>query len=118
MLYSFVPDPGKIDPSFLGILNLAQPSLPLALIAGVAQFFQSKQMMPQQKQTQKKGDTMGQFSSMMQKQMLYFFPIITVFILWRLPSAIGIYWIVTALFSIGQQYLVFKKRKSNKENNA
>jgi len=53
---------------------------------------------------------MAQFSGMMQKQMLYFFPIFTVLILLRLPAAIGLYWIVTTLFSILQQYLVFAKR--------
>jgi len=51
----------------------------------------------------------AQMSEMIQKQTLYFFPVFTVFILWRLPSAIGLYWVVTTIFSIIQQYLVFKK---------
>jgi YidC/Oxa1 family membrane protein insertase len=41
---------------------------------------------------------------------LYFFPFFTIFILWRFPAAIALYWIVTSLFSIGQQYLIFKNR--------
>jgi YidC/Oxa1 family membrane protein insertase len=108
-LYSFVPNPGAINPSFLGLINLAEPNLILAFVAGITQFFQSKTLLPQKKETKGKKDQMGQFSDMMQKQMLYFFPILTVLILWRLPSAIGVYWIVTALFSIGQQKLIFKK---------
>ena len=51
----------------------------------------------------------AQMSGMIQKQTLYFFPVFTVFILWGLPSAIGLYWVVTTIFSIIQQYLVFKK---------
>jgi len=114
MLYNFVPNPGAIDPTFLGFINLAAPSLIFAILAGITQFFQSKMLMTQK--TNGKNDQMGQLSNMMQKQMLYFFPIFTVFILWRLPSAIGLYWTITALFSIGQQYLILKPL--NKPKNA
>ncbi len=117
-LYSFVPNPGVIDPTFFGLINLAEVSLVLAVIAGVTQFFQSKMLMPQNKKTDQTGQ-MAQFSGMMQKQMLYFFPIFTVFILWKLPAAIGLYWIITALFSIGQQYLIFKpKMKGEKDKSS
>ncbi len=107
-LYSFVPNPGVIDPSFLGTINLSKPNILLALLAGVSQFFQSRMTAP--KSQKPKGGTGSQFGDMMQKQMLYFFPAFTVLILWNLPSAIGLYWLVSTIFSIVQQYLVFKKR--------
>jgi YidC/Oxa1 family membrane protein insertase len=110
MLYSFVPHPGVIDPTFLGIINLGEASLVLAVLAGLTQFFQTKMITPKTQKAGQEGQ-MAQFSGMMQKQMLYFFPILTVFILWNLPAAIGLYWIITALFSILQQYLIFKKPK-------
>ena len=106
-LYSFIPNPGVIDPMFLGIINLSQPNWILAIIAGVAQFFQTKTMSPQ---TPNNKNSQGQFANMMQKQMLYFFPLLTTIILLRMPAAIGLYWIVTALFSVWQQRLVFKKK--------
>lgn len=106
-LYSFVPNPGEITPVLFGVLSLAQPNLLLALVAGALQFFHSKLSMGQQK-TKK-----GEFSSMMQSQMLYFFPIFTVFIVWKLGSIIGLYWIVSTLFSIGEQYLVKSKIKKD-----
>jgi len=115
-LYSFVPNPGAVDPTFLGVINLAEASILLAVIAGISQFFQTKMLMPKMKKPQSQEGQMAQFSGMMQKQMLYFFPILTVFILWRLPSAIGIYWIVTALFTVMQQHLITKKPKEEKEN--
>ena len=108
-LYSFVPNPGEIVPVLLGIVNLSQPNLLLALLAGILQFFQSKISVGRQKT--KKGD----FSSMMQNQMLYFFPIFTVFIVWKLGSIIGLYWIVSTLFSIGEQYMVKSKAKNENE---
>lgn len=104
-----------IDPFFLGILNLAQPSIILAILAGVCQFFQTKTMSPKILKA-KAGDQMGQFSNMFQKQMLYLFPLFTVFILFKLPSAIGLYWVVTSLFSIGQQYIIMKNPKSQAPN--
>ena len=106
-LYSFVPHPGEINPMFLGIMNLTVPSSVLAVLAGVSQFFQSKMIASKTKTSSAK---VGDFSQMMQKQMLYFFPLFTVLILWRLPSAIGLYWMTTTLFSIGQQYLAFKPK--------
>jgi len=87
--------------------------LVLAVLAGILQFFQTKMLMPKMKKSPTKGDQMAQFSNMMQKQMLYFFPLFTVFILWKLPAAIGVYWAITALFSIFQQYLITKPQKQN-----
>lgn len=103
-LYSFVPNPGSLDPNFLGILNLAQPSLVFAVLAGTLQFIQTKMFSPKNKGNK------TQFSNIIQKQMLYFFPILTVFILMNLPSALGLYWIVMSLFSIVQQYFILKSR--------
>lgn len=110
-LYSFISAPAQIDPNFLGIIDLSQPFPVLAVLAGVCQFVQTKMISPKQTADKKK---QGDFSSMFQKQMLYFFPVITVLFVWRLPSAIALYWIVTSLFSIVQQYYV--KPKEDKSN--
>jgi len=115
-LYSFVPNPGEINPTFFGLINLAEPSLGLAFLAGISQFFQTKMLMPKDKKPAGEGDQMSQFSGMMQKQMLYFFPIFTVFILWKLPSAIGLYWLITALFSIFQQHIILKPQTKGEDD--
>jgi len=104
-LYSFIPKFGEINPSFLGLINLSQASIFLAVLAGTVQFVQAKTMNPKSKSKKGQGN---QMADMMQKQMLYFLPIFTVVILWRLPSAIALYWIVTSLFSIGQQHNINK----------
>ncbi|MCK5044235.1 membrane protein insertase YidC [Candidatus Parcubacteria bacterium] len=103
-LYSFVPYSGTIDTTFLGMLSLSEPSAVLAVLAGIAQFFQSK-MMVTAPTSKKKGNDIAQT---MQKQMTYFLPFFTVFILWNMPSAVGLYWLVTSLFSIIQQYFILK----------
>jgi len=107
-LYSFVSNPGTINPGFLGLVNLSQPNIFLTILAGIAQFIQSKMTIPKKGQATTKGRAQG-MAGMMQKQMLYFFPALTVFILWKLPSAIGLYWVTTTVFSIAQQYFVFRK---------
>ena len=108
MLYSFVPNPGMIDPTFFGILNLGEASFVVALLAGVFQFIQSKQAaLPRSKKKSKKDGP--DFASMMQTQMIYVFPLFTVFIVARFPSALGVYWIVTSLFTIGQHWHMTRK---------
>lgn len=108
-LYNFVPLPGIIDQTFLGIVNLAQPNIVLALLAGIAQFIQVKMSA-----SKTKSDKSSGFAGQMQKQMQYFMPAFMVLILFRLPSAVGLYWLTTTLFTIVQQYCILKKSK-NKE---
>jgi len=107
-LYGFISNPGHIDTTFLGIMDLAQASIVLAILTGIAQFFQSKMMSTNQKKSAGSSD----MSQMMQKQMLYFFPLFTVFVLWRLPAAVALYWLTTTLFTIVQQYIILKKHDS------
>lgn len=107
-LYSFIPHPGVIDSTFLNIINLGQTNLSFALLAGITQFFQTKMLTPKIKKQGRK-DGMDLFSDIIQKEMLYFFPLLTVFILWRLPSALSLYWVITSLFSITQQHFVLDK---------
>jgi len=106
-LYSFMPHPGKISPVFLGFLNLTSPNVFIAIFAAGLQFIQSK-MMSSKSKNKSKDKNVG-FAEIMQKQMVYFFPIIAFIILLGLPSAIGLYWVVSSLFAIIQQYIVFKK---------
>src|SRR3989338_9674931 len=113
-LYSFVVNPVNINSMFLGLVDLSKPNLTFAILAGIIQFFQTKMLMPAQKKNQgQKPD----ISSIMQKQMVYVFPFITVIILFNLPSALGLYWIVSGLFSIAQQYYILKDPKPKYDRN-
>jgi YidC/Oxa1 family membrane protein insertase len=76
----------------LGLVNLAEPFLPLAILAGVLQFVQSKMLTPK-----KKGDDAA---ANVMSQMVYIFPVLTVFIALNLPAALPLYWSVTTLFAI------------------
>lgn len=103
-LYSFIPNPGLINPSFLGIINLSEPNWAFAVLAGLLQFIQVKTAGVKSKDKGKKAD----ISKMMEKQMEYFMPFFTFIILLKLPSAVGLYWIVSTLFTIVQQFILSK----------
>ena len=107
-LYAFVNNPGIINFSFLGIITLTEPNIFLAFLAGALQFYQLKiSTVPKQKAQTKESD----FSKTMQSQMIYFFPLFTVYIVWQFGSIIGLYWIVSILFSIAEQYIVRREQK-------
>ncbi len=111
VLYSFISNPGNINPWFLYIIDLSKPNLILAIFAGAVQYFQTKMLLPKNVPSaggQGKGADMSQI---MQKQMTYFMPVFTVIILIGLPSALGLYWTTSGLFSIIQQYLIFRGKK-------
>ncbi|MDP4007112.1 MAG: YidC/Oxa1 family membrane protein insertase [bacterium] len=111
-LYGFVNNPGFIDPTFLGMVDLGERSFVLAILAAIFQFFQGKQMA----QKHPPGDQKS-FAATFQKQALYFFPVLTLLIVSQLPSAIGLYWITTSLFSIGQQWYIVRTNNKRQTTN-
>ncbi len=110
-LYAFVANPGHINSLFLGWVDLAKPNIIFAVLAGILQFFQTKMLLPAQDTSKPKDNGMA---TIMQKQMVYVFPFITVIILLRLPSALGLYWMVSGVFSVVQQYFILKQVKAKK----
>lgn len=110
MIYSFISRPEAISPWFLGLIDLSKSNWPMAILAGAFTYVQSKMMMPLQSPASQSGD----FSSMFGKQMLYFMPLFTVFIAWKLPAGLTLYWIAITLFGILQQYLIMRKNDKSK----
>ncbi|EKE25809.1 MAG: hypothetical protein ACD_5C00030G0001, partial [uncultured bacterium] len=47
-LYSFVTDPGKINQFFISLVDLTKPSIIIAALAAIAQYFQTKMLMASQ----------------------------------------------------------------------
>jgi len=93
-----------------GLINMAKPSIALAIIAGITQFIQVKMITPNKQKTNAK-DPQAQMTSLMN----YTFPALTVFIAWSLPAALPTYWITTNLVAIFQQWLVMRKEVDEME---
>lgn len=103
-LYHSVYNPGSINPYFLGLINLAKPSYVFAVLAGVLQFWQARMMLGTQ--TKKPTDATARA---IQMQTTYLLPIFSTVIAATLPAGLPLYWIVTTLFAIGQQYYTIKR---------
>jgi YidC/Oxa1 family membrane protein insertase len=109
-LYSFVANPGMLDPMAFGFINLAEKSIWLAVLAGAGQFWQSKMLMAKKKPGAPSGGMAG-----MGAQMTYLMPIFTVFIGSRFPAGLTFYWFLSTIFSVAQQYMVLGFSKNKKE---
>lgn len=117
-LYSFVSDPGKINHLFIGLIDLTKPNVVLAVLAALAQYFQSKMLMLNQPKNIKKGteDDKPDISQIMSKQMLYLGPFLTLFIGIKFASGLALYWLAGTLFMLIQQ--IWIQRKKEKETQA
>ncbi|MBI3981158.1 membrane protein insertase YidC [Candidatus Microgenomates bacterium] len=108
-----------INKVFLGI-DLSKPdrTFILPLLAGATQLILSLMMMPsaasknvllkgpEEKVTTEKKAKEEDMQESMQKQMLFLMPAMTVFFGFSLPSGLALYWVVTTVFSVVQQYFV------------
>lgn len=111
VLYSFVPHPGTINNMFLGFVNLAEPNTVLAIFAGISQYVQSKMIINIKGDQDKKEKKGNNVADAMSKQMLYMMPLFTVFIGMSLPSGLVLYWLISIVLTVLQQYLIFSKKK-------
>lgn len=104
-LYQFVARPEFLDPTFLNFIDLSKPNVVLAVAAGVFQLWQGKMMQPKVKSTDPTAAALA-------IQTTYVLPVVSVFIAWNLPSGLPLYWVITTLFAIAQQYYIMRQQKS------
>jgi len=102
-------DLAKPDTFRLPGLAFPLPGLFL-LLAAFIQFLSSKMMQPAVVQAQKEAvKTEGKaddLATSMQSQMLYLFPLMTIFIGYSFPSGLILYWFIFSFFTAAQQYFV------------
>lgn len=84
------------DSTFLW-MQLVQPDpyYILPVLNGVVSFVQQK--------------VMGSSDNPQMKNMMYMFPIMMVFISYKMPAGLQIYWLTSSLAGVIQQYLIMKK---------
>ncbi len=123
-LYPFIHNPGTMTPTLLGIIDLHTPSPLLAVLAAAGQYLQMKMMMAQrskdtsaEKKTPSKdadAPAIQDFAEIMTKQMVYIAPVMTLLIGFTFPGGLALYWFVSTLFMIVQQYYLTHTKKSVK----
>ncbi len=110
LIYQFIHNPGAIKELAFGFLNLAQRSPILAVISGALQWVQLKQASAWQAPSSPNEPESAAFK--MNKQMLYFFPVMVIIIAWNLPAGLVLYWVVTTIFSVFEQLYINKKYRA------
>ncbi len=103
ILYSFIPNPGTLNPIFLGLIDLSQKSIIIVILAAIVQYWQGSLSL-----AKNAGQPESQ-TAQIGRKMIYIGPVLTVDILGNLPAAVGLYWLVSSLFSVGQQWLINRK---------
>ncbi len=112
LVYSFISRPETINTISLGFVDLAKPNYVLAVLAGLAQFWQAKMMTTKRPEVRTNGAKDEDMMAMMNKQMLYFMPLLTVFIGISFPGGLALYWLVTTLLTALQQLYLFKQKEN------
>lgn len=113
LLYSFISRPETPSMLMLGVFDITLKSLPLALVAGATQFIHVHLSMPKP-EPKKEGaepSLKEDFARSMQMQMRYVMPIIIVVVAYTLSAAIALYFTVSNLMAIAQEFVV-KRHKS------
>lgn len=92
-----------------GFLNLgAKGGIVLGLIAGGLQFWQTW-MLSRKKGPKGPAAKDENVAASVNRQMLYLFPLLTIYLVSSFPAGIGVYWIVSTLFQLLQQWYFLKR---------
>lgn len=116
LVYSFISRPEAINTMFLGLVDLAKPNIYLAVLAGLAQFVQAKMLITKKPVVDTAGSKDESMAAIMNKQMLYFMPAITIFIGVSLPGGLTLYWFVLTALTALQQFVTFYKKSDSSKN--
>lgn len=108
LLYSFLSAPAHINTEFLGMIDITHKNIVLAILAALTSYFQIKLATKNTPASQ--GDGFSEnLARSMQTQMKYVFPLLVLFISYKISGVIALYWLTTNLFTIGQEIVVRKK---------
>lgn len=111
LVYAFIHQPELINTVSLGFIDLAKPNVVLAILAGLAQFWQAKMMATKRPEVRGNGAKDEDMMAIMNKQMLYLMPALTVFIGLSFPGGLALYWLITTLLTAFQQLYLFKQKE-------
>lgn len=115
MLYPFVPTPGALNQTLLGIVELGAVSIPLVVAATLAQYAQGRLAIARSK---KGGGKEARQAEKIGRALVFAGPAVTLIILVRFPAALALYWLTSTIFSIIQQVIVNKSIEKNRAGNS
>lgn len=131
-IQQLMADVSKFEHTLLGVVDLSRkgieaggpyvPAIIVAILAAVAQFYQSKLMMPDSKDAKKLKEIMrdaaagkqadqSEVAGAVTKSMMYFMPFITFIFSISLPSALALYILTTSAVGYAQQAYILNQDK-------
>jgi len=111
LVYPFITRPEHIETISLGFINLADKNIYIAVLAGLAQFWVSRMMMTKKAPIHNSASKDEDMMAIMNKQMMYMMPIMTIIFGATFPGGLALYWLVSTLFQGVQQVYIFKKKE-------
>ena len=111
LLYTFIPVPTGVSMHFMGFLDIAGKSLVLAFLAALTQYLHTRISMPKlaPRDPNAEPSFKDDFNRSLQLQMRYVMPIIIFIAAYTISAAIALYFTVSNLMSILQEYVVRHK---------
>jgi YidC/Oxa1 family membrane protein insertase len=111
LLYAFIPTPETVSMLFFGMMDITQKSAVLALFAAVTQFIHTKMSLPKiaPRDPSKAATFKDDFNRSLQLQMRYMLPVIIFIAAYTISAAIALYFTVSNIMSILQEYVVRHK---------
>ncbi len=127
----------RFDDSLFGFVNLSKsatghggtywPAMIIVLASAIAQYYQSKQLMPTQKDARKLRDILkdagktgskadqSEVNAAVTRSTRFLLPVMIFFVTVNLPAALSLYWLTSGIIAYIQQSLVLKKDEEELE---
>jgi len=121
LIYSFIQVPTSIQTNFLGLIEMADKSIVLGLLAGLTQFIQGYLSAPVKNKVEvvtsvgasEPKTFQEQLSDSMQMNIRYVLPVFIAFIAWKISAAVALYWVVSNIFTITQEWYIRRQLLKN-----
>jgi len=112
ILYSFIPVPEAVSTMMFGWFDILARSLPLAFLAGAAQFVQARLSLAALPTPEKDAapSFKNDFQKSMQLQVKWVLPVIIFFVAYSTSAAVALYFTVSNLFAIAQEFYLRRHR--------
>lgn len=121
ILYPFLDAP-SVDVHFLGFLDITKKSIILSLVAALSQYIYLDYTARKQKQISEENkskdkpvnkDFASEIGNAMTNQMKYILPVMIFIFAYSVSAALGIYWTVSNLFTLAQDYYIRKRHQAD-----
>lgn len=117
ILYTFVPAPESVNMEFLGLIDMSERSILLALLTGITQFIYTRLSMGPRKphEPNAKPSLSSDMARSFDLQARYVLPLIFSAVAYSLAAALPLYWTTSNVFMIGQELAMGRRLRGESQ---